>query len=357
MHIIQTRGNQQLMKREKTLFICSKKTPISLYEKVFKWTDSLSDKDCIACFNTTEMESEVLKALLVAKVPTILFVMNRFTDVNNLQIKQALQEDRLLIVVLKRDEPYGLAPTPWLRNKYVLSICQHVVCGYINKNGSVFGLLAGREGVVHLVCEYREQTAAEADVSHLRWTVAQDKVMLRMFYSDMGIHAIQKKLHRSYVSIYLRLLSITQSETLLKGREFEDYVLDLFNVQESDDLVLLEWQSDKSHGLLRPENNKNPDFVFRFKQSEFAVECKWRGKLREDFAKDLFEKRRIDNYKKFSEVRNMKVTILLGVGGVPSNPDFIYRIPLNNVDAIVGGKQPISDFLYDENSFDIFNFL
>lgn len=95
-----------MMKREKTLFICSKKTPISLYEKVFKWTDSLSDKDCIACFNTTEMESEVLKALLVAKVPTILFVMNRFTDVNNLQIEQALQEDRLLIVVLKRDEPY-----------------------------------------------------------------------------------------------------------------------------------------------------------------------------------------------------------------------------------------------------------
>jgi hypothetical protein len=41
-------------------------------------------------FNSTEMESEVLKTLLVSKIPTILFVMNRFTDINNVQINQAL---------------------------------------------------------------------------------------------------------------------------------------------------------------------------------------------------------------------------------------------------------------------------
>ena len=83
------------------------------------------------------MESEVLKALLVAKIPTILFVMNRFTDVNNIQIEKALKEKRLLIVILKRDEPKGKGITPRLRNEYVLSLCQHVICGYVNKNGSV----------------------------------------------------------------------------------------------------------------------------------------------------------------------------------------------------------------------------
>ena len=95
MQVIMTIGNRDLLNREKTLFLCSKKTPIELYEYVFRWTDSLTERDCIACFNSTDMEAEVLKALLVAKVPTVLYVMNRFTDVNNMQIETALQENNL----------------------------------------------------------------------------------------------------------------------------------------------------------------------------------------------------------------------------------------------------------------------
>jgi len=48
----------------------------------------------------------------------------------------------------------------------------------------------------------------------------------------------------------------------------------LFNLQESDELILQEWQGNKSYGMILPENNSNPDFVFRYRQNEFAVECK-----------------------------------------------------------------------------------
>ncbi len=168
-------------------------TPIGLYDYVFGWADNLTERDCIVCFNSTDMESEVLKALLVAKVPTILFVMNRFTDVNNIQIERALKENRMLIVILRRDEPRGKGTTPRLRNEYVLSFCQHVVCGYVNKNGSVFSLLAGRKDVVNLIDENAYSMAAEPVLCHERWTVAQDKMLLRMFYDDMGIHAIHKQ--------------------------------------------------------------------------------------------------------------------------------------------------------------------
>ena len=284
MQIIETKGNQNLLNKEKTLFLCSKMTPIGLYGYVFKWTDSLTEKDCIVCFNSTDMESEVLKALLVAKVPTILFVMNRFTDVNNIQIEQALKENRMLIVILRRDEPRG--------------------------KGSM---------------------AEEQTDRHERWTVAQDKMLLRMFYDDMGIHAIHKQLQRTYAAVYARLHSITQPEELLKGREFEDYVLSLFNIQEGGELVLQEWQGDKSYGIIKPKNNSNPDFVFRYRQNEFAVECKWREKLSSNWSKDLFPTRRIENYKHFSEVRHMPVTIILGVGGEPCNPELLYKIPLEGV--------------------------
>ena len=357
MQIIETKGNQDLMSREKTLFLCSKMTPIGLYGYVFKWTDSLTERDCIVCFNSTDMESEVLKALLVAKVPTILFVMNRFTDVNNIQIERALQENRMLIIVLKRDETRGKGLTPRLRNEYVLSLCRHVVCGYVNKNGSVFPLLAGRKDVVNLIDDNAYSVVAEPIPRHERWTVAQDKMLLRMFYDDMGIHAIHKQLQRTYAAVHTRLHSITQPEELLKGREFEDYVLSLFNLQKGDELVLQEWQGDKSYGMIQPENNSHPDFVFRYRQYEFAVECKWREKLSRNWEKDLFPTRRIENYKHFSEVRHMPVTIILGVGGEPCNPELLYKIPLEEIISITSGNQSIVDYQYPLLSFHVSMFL
>lgn len=356
MQVIKTIGNHDLPHREKTLFLCSRRTPIELYKYVFQWTDSLTEKDCIACFNSTEMEKEVLKALLVAKVPTVLYVMNRFADVNNIQIKKALRERRLAIVVLRRDEPQGKGQTPRLRNEFVLSLCQHVVCGYVNRNGSVFGLLAGRNDVERLIDDQQEFIAADSN-RYERWTVAQDKVLLRMFYADMGIHAIHNCLHRTYAAINLRIRSITQPEELLKGREFEDFVLSLFNIQEGGRLVLQEWQGDKSFGLIRPENNSNPDFVFRYDQEEFAIECKWREKLKTDLSKDLFPAKRIENYRRFSDTRNMPVSIILGVGGEPSNPDYLYRIPLESLTSIISGAVSIAKFQIPVRTFEASTFV
>jgi hypothetical protein len=263
----------------------------------------------------------------------------------------------MFIVILRRDEPRGKGSTPRLRNEYVLSLCQHVVCGYINKNGSVYPLLAGRKDVVNLVDENAYSMAAEPTGRHERWTVAQDKMLLRMFYDDMGIHAIHKQLQRTYAAVFARLHSITQPEELLKGREFEDYVLSLFNIQDGSELVLQEWQGDKSYGIITPENNSNPDFVFRYRQKEFAVECKWREKLSRDWSKDVFPARRIENYRHFSEVRHMPVTIILGVGGEPCNPELLYRIPLEEVVSIISEKRSIVDYLYPLLSFDVSWFL
>ena len=112
MRIINKIGNEELLNREKTLFLCSKHAPYSVYDKVFGWVDSLTADDCVICFNSSELEDEVMRALLVNQVPTILVVMNRFTDKYNIQIEKALTEERMLILVLQRDEPYGAGQTP-----------------------------------------------------------------------------------------------------------------------------------------------------------------------------------------------------------------------------------------------------
>ena len=68
MHIVHTIGNKELWRREKTLFLTSRRAPLGCYEKVFRWVEEFDKWQCAVCFNTSELEEEVLKALLEAVV-------------------------------------------------------------------------------------------------------------------------------------------------------------------------------------------------------------------------------------------------------------------------------------------------
>jgi hypothetical protein len=53
----------------------------------------------------------------------------------------------------------------------------------------------------------------------------------------------------------------------------------------------------------------------------------------------------------------MPVTIILGVGGEPCNPELLYKIPLEEIVSITSGDQSIVDYLYPLLSFNISMFL
>ena len=352
MRIINKIGNEQLLEREKTLFLCSKHTPYEIYPIIFDWVEKLCETDCVMCFKTTEMEFEVMTSLLVHKVPTILVVMKRFTDVNNLQIEMALKEGRMLILVLERDEPRGAGQTPRLRNEFVVNMADKILCGYVNPNGSIFSLLAGRNNVDFLLNRDTQMAAEELDKKNYRWTVGEDKILLRMFYEDLGVHEIHKRLRRPYLSILNRISSITLPEHLLKGREFEDFVLsELLGIGTKGNVMkLLEWRGDKAFAGVFPESNRYPDFVISLKhRKKIALECKWRKLLSKSLEKDVFTSERIDLFKTYSEENSMPVWFIIGVGGEPNAPELLYLIPLSAVDYILSKKQSIIEFLCNDS--------
>ena len=323
MKVFQTLGNKALWQREKTIFLTSRMAPISCYEKVFRWVEEFDRGQCAVCFNTSELEEEVLKALLVCHVPTTLVVTGKFRNTFNVQIEQALKEDRLLILVLQREESDGKGFEARLRNQWALGQVQHIACGYINPNGSIFGLLAGHSNVTHLL-DKADLKAAEAIEKPYRWTVAEDKRLLRMYYEDMGIHAIHKAINRPYSTIYLRINSLTMNDEVLKGREFEDYVIDLFDLPNNKKLTLKEWRGDKSLPGVYPECNSAPDFVFEYDGKQFAMECKWRNHIPKNIEKELLPAERMASFQQFSTERRMPVYLLLGIGGLPNDPDNLY---------------------------------
>ena len=348
MRIINKIGNEQLLEREKTLFLCSKHTPYEIYPIIFDWVENLYETDCVMCFKTTEMEFEVMTSLLVHKVPTILVVMKRFTDVYNLQIEMALKEGRMLILVLERDELHGAGLTSRLRNEFVVNMADKIVCGYVNSNGSVFSLLAGRKNVELLLNRDARMAAEELDKKNSRWTVGEDKTLLRMFYEDLGVHEIHKRLRRSYLSIKNRISSITLPEQLLKGREFEDFVLlELLGIgSKGNTMKLLEWRGDKSIAGVFPESNRYPDFVISLDhRKKVALECKWRKKLPTSLKKEIFSPERIELFKSYSDDTSISIWFIIGVGGEPSAPELLYQVPLSAVDYILSKKQSITEFL------------
>ena len=352
MRIINKIGNEQLLEREKTLFLCSKHTPYEIYPIIFDWVENLYETDCVMCFKTTEMEFEVMTSLLVHKVPTILVVMKRFTDVYNLQIEMALKEGRMLILVLERDEPRGAGQTPRLRNEFVVNMADKIVCGYVNSNGSVFSLLAGRKNVELLLNRDARMAAEELDKKNSRWTVGEDKTLLRMFYEDLGVHEIHKRLRRSYLSIKNRISSITLPEQLLKGREFEDFVLlELLGIgSKGNTMKLLEWRGDKSIAGVFPESNSYPDFVISLDhRKKVALECKWRKKLPTSLKKEVFSPERIELFKSYSDDTSISIWFIIGVGGEPSAPELLYQVPLSAVDYILSKKQSIVEFLCNDS--------
>ena len=329
MKVAKVIGNSTLWERDKTLFLCSKHAPLTCYETVFQWVESFDRWGCVVCFNTSELEEEVLKALLVCHVPTILVVTGRFHDIYNVQIEQALKERRLLIMELQREESDGKGYIARLRNQYIIGQVQHIVCGPIDPNGSIYGLLARRNNVTHLV-DRKALKVVEEELKPYRWTVAEDKRLLRMFYEDKGIHAIHKAINRPYSTVYYRIKSLTMNDEVLKGRQFEDYVVSLFDLPNNKKLTLKEWRGDKTLPGIYPENNSAPDLVFSYDWHPFAIECKWRSHMPKDVEKELLPSDRQVFFQQYSKENSMPIYLLLGIGGLPFNPERLYLVPNNN---------------------------
>lgn len=323
MKVAKVIGNVELWGRQKTLFLCSKHAPLACYEKVFQWVENFDKWGCAVCFNTSELEEEVLKTLLVYHIPTILVVTKQFHDNYNVQIEQALKENRLLIMVLKIEESDGKIFSARLRNQYVINQVQHIVCGPINPNGSIFGLLAGHDNITYLA-DRKELKAAEEEPMPYRWTVAEDKRLLRMFYEDMGIHSIHKAINRPYSTIYKRIKALTMNDEVLKGREFEDYVVDFFDLPHNKKLALKDWRGDKVLPGIYPENNSAPDLVFSYDGQPFAIECKWRSNMPKDIEKELLPSSRQCFFQQYAKENSLPVYLFLGIGGLPSDPDKLY---------------------------------
>jgi hypothetical protein len=120
----------------------------------------------------------------------------------------------------------------------------------------------------------------------------------------------------------------------LAGRDFEDYVVNRFNVEGPDGwkyFKLLDWRGDKAVNGIYPVSNLYPDLCYEFRAGsvvrKFAIECKYRSRL----MGSVFElkPKQLENYKEYQAREKLPVYIVLGLGGVPAYPKDLFVIPLS----------------------------
>jgi hypothetical protein len=118
------------------------------------------------------------------------------------------------------------------------------------------------------------------------------------------------------------------NDEVLKGREFEDYVVDFFDLPHNKKLTLKDWRGDKTLPGIYPENNSAPYLVFSYDGHPFAIECKWRSYMPKDIEKELLPSTRQCFFQQYTKENSLPVYLFLGIGGLPTDPDKLYLAPV-----------------------------
>jgi hypothetical protein len=107
------------------------------------------------------------------------------------------------------------------------------------------------------------------------------------------------------------------------GYAFEKHVIGLL----SRDFRVLKWMQDGAR--TREEIDRSPDLIVEHVPSgaTIGIECKFRSTLFEgnlSWAKEYQPAK----YRKFAEQTGHRTFVVIGVGGTPERPDYMYCLPL-----------------------------
>lgn len=145
-------------------------------------------------------------------------------------------------------------------------------------------------------------------------------------YEDI-ISSIEQKLKLSGIEAETEIIDVNKK----KGDDFEKYIVQKFDRRY---FKIKEWAGDKYINGTYAITTTNPDILLEFnlkgKSDSFAVECKWRKELYKNGIEFTYEDQ-LERYRKFELEKKVPVFVAIGLGGVSSDPDHIYIVPLKKI--------------------------
>ena len=131
-------GNKELLKQKKTAFLASSTIPPDMVLRCYDWAAG-KHEGCVVSGFSSKLEKDVLHFLIKAKCPIILVLARQMYKVIPDDLKEALEQDRLLIIsttnAIRQSKVTALA-----RNKYICEIADSILFVGVTNNSSLYPL-------------------------------------------------------------------------------------------------------------------------------------------------------------------------------------------------------------------------
>jgi len=146
-------GNQELLKLKKTAFLASTTTPPDMVLKCYDWATA-KHEGCVVSGFSSKLEQDVLHFLLKAKCPVILVLARCMYKVIPAELKEAMEEGRLLILSVSNATRQSKV-TAHARNKYICEIADEILFVGVTEKSSL----------AELASAYKDKTATLANAT------------------------------------------------------------------------------------------------------------------------------------------------------------------------------------------------
>jgi len=136
-------GNYQLLKLNKTAFLCSRKVTASCVFKCYDWAIAQRDAgNCVISGFHSQIEKDILHYLLKGSQPIIVVLARGIKQRIEPEFEQALSQNRLLIISpFDKQTKRVTKDTSQTRNRLMIDLADNITVGYISEGGQLEDLL------------------------------------------------------------------------------------------------------------------------------------------------------------------------------------------------------------------------
>lgn len=131
-------GNKELLKQKKIAFLASSTIPPDMVLRCYDWAAG-KHEGCVVSGFSSKLERDVLHFLLKANCPIILVLARQMYKVIPDELKEALEQDRLLVIsntnAVRQSKVTALA-----RNKHICKIADSILFVGVTTNSSLYPL-------------------------------------------------------------------------------------------------------------------------------------------------------------------------------------------------------------------------
>lgn len=155
-------GNEQLLDKAKTAFVCSHQPPDDIYPVLKQWMNTLQpERDCIVCGTLSGIERLVIRQCVERSIPLIIVLAERMPEriedvaqkLPHTTLSTMMGEGRLLIMSINtnENETEATQDNAEQRNRWMFNSCEDVIAGYVQDGGRLDVQLIGIKKVKYLL--------------------------------------------------------------------------------------------------------------------------------------------------------------------------------------------------------------